>query len=752
MKKYTYLIACYFLISAEIMNLPPPTGLMVELLRFPEKAVITDAIPEFSWIVPNSVTKQTAFQILVASDIDLLINGNADYWNSGKINSEESISISYSGKDLKPNQSYWWKVKFWDEAGNESYFSDPQKFITSNFSSATESKWKSEYLQLGDSTWVSENRQTAVFQKIEPVEIITIDSMNYFIDFGKAAFGTLELRLNSSIEDSAIVYLGERKNENFTVNKNPGKSNIGYSKFKINLNKGITDYKIVIPKHHSNSPNHQELAPFYPEVMPFRFVEINSGHKIIIKNIRQNALFYPFNESSSNFISSNKNLNEVWNLCKYTLKATPFLGVYADGNRERMPYEADSYIQQLGHYSVDREYSIARYTANFLLNNPSWPTEWHMHTIFMAWEDYLYTGDKEFLEENYELLKMKTFFSLEREDGLISTAPGKVTEEFLKKINFQGKKLSDIVDWPKGTPLGEIQAGNAGPTPEGERDGFVFTNINTVVNVFHYKSLEVMSKIADVLGNDQDKLFFETRAEKVRLSILEKLYDRKSGLFIDGEGTSHSSLQANMFALAFNIQPETNLTNVIKFIKSKGMACSVYGAQYLLDALFNVGESDYAISLMSSENKRSWMNMINSGSTMTTEAWDEYFKPNLTWNHAWGSAPANVIVRRMVGILPLESGFKSFAIIPQPGYLNFIKLKTPTIRGTIEYNLFIDKLDWKMEVSVPGNSTAFLYLPSKFKNVMIDDENILPSKTKNIFHEDRNIYILKCGFHNITAN
>lgn len=86
MKKYTYLIACYFLISAEIMNLPPPTGLMVELLRFPEKAVITDAIPEFSWIVPNSVTKQIAFQILVASDIDLLKNGNADYWNSGKIN------------------------------------------------------------------------------------------------------------------------------------------------------------------------------------------------------------------------------------------------------------------------------------------------------------------------------------------------------------------------------------------------------------------------------------------------------------------------------------------------------------------------------------------------------------------------------------------------------------------------------------------------------------------------------------------
>jgi hypothetical protein len=33
----------------------------------------------------------------------------------------------------------------------------------------------------------------------------------------------------------------------------------------------------------------------------------------------------------------------VWELCRYTLKATPFLALYADGNRERMPYEADAH-------------------------------------------------------------------------------------------------------------------------------------------------------------------------------------------------------------------------------------------------------------------------------------------------------------------------------------------------------------------------------------------------------------------------
>ena len=34
--------------------------------------------------------------------------------------------------------------------------------------------------------------------------------------------------------------------------------------------------------------------------------------------------------------------------------------------------------------------------------------------------------------------------------------------------------------------------------------------------------------------------------------------------------------------------------------------------------------------------------MIEVGSTMTLEAWDAKYKPNLTWNHAWGAAPANI--------------------------------------------------------------------------------------------------------------
>ncbi|MBK8946250.1 MAG: alpha-L-rhamnosidase [Ignavibacteriae bacterium] len=730
-----------------------PFGLLCELLRYPETAVITDSLPEFSWIVPEKFEEQKYYRILVSSTKKILEKDSADCWDSQKTESNISTNIDYFGKALSENSSYFWKVKVWDKFDNESDYSEIQQFNISKFSRENLNwSYQSNFIKLNDSIWVSENRQTSTFHKVSLKKIIQKEK-SWFIDFGKSAFATLELNINSISENDSIkIILGERKNEIFAINRNVGKSNIGLMESIIKLKKGNNKYNIEIPTHHSNSPNHQKLAPFYPEVIPFRFVEIISDKKIELLEINQLALYYPFDDSASNFKSSDENLNCVWDLCKYTLKVTPFLGIYADGNRERMPYEADAFIQQLGHYSVDREFSIAKYSAEFLLFNPSWPTEWHMHLIMMAWNHFMYTGDKEFLKNNYELLKNKTLITLAREDGLISTWTEKNNDDFLKRINFSGKKIEDIVDWPKGTPIGSNQANNAGPTPEGERDGFEFSEINTVVNSFHYNSLILISKIAEVLNFEEDKKFFCERAELVKKSIQVKLFDIENKLFNDGESTNHKSLHGNMFPLLFNLVPIENSKNIIEFIKSKGMACSVYGAQHLLEALFNFSEAEYAISLMNSNSKRSWMNMINVGSTMTTEAWDEYYKPNLTWNHAWGSAPANIIPRKIFGIEPIEPAFKKIRITPQPGSLKSMNYKLPTISGNIILDFKNENNSWLISLKTPSNTTMELLLPCEFMNVEINSKKIEPNKKVFFAGKEKNLFKLKNGYFTIKAN
>jgi hypothetical protein len=115
---------------------------------------------------------------------------------------------------------------------------------------------------------------------------------------------------------------------------------------------------------------------------------------------------------------------------------------------------------------------------------------------------------------------------------------------------------------------------------------------------------------------------------------------------------------------------------------------------------------------MTADTKRSWMNMIRVGSTVTTEAWDEYYKPNLTWNHAWGAAPANIIPRRLFGIEPLEPAFRLIQIKPQPAELTNARLKLPTIRGSVECVWERQNDKYNLRITIPANTRARIWLPS----------------------------------------
>ena len=75
--------------------------------------------PHLSWQSDNGERnwKQSAYQILVASNSDILRSGHGDVWDSGKINSDESVGIEYKGPELLSRKRYFWKVRVWDAAG-----------------------------------------------------------------------------------------------------------------------------------------------------------------------------------------------------------------------------------------------------------------------------------------------------------------------------------------------------------------------------------------------------------------------------------------------------------------------------------------------------------------------------------------------------------------------------------------------------------------------------------------------------------
>ena len=115
---------------------------------------------------------------------------------------------------------------------------------------------------------------------------------------------------------------------------------------------------------------------------------------------------------------------------------------------------------------------------------------------------------------------------------------------------------------------------------------------------------------------------------------------------------------------------------------------------------------------MNATHERSWYNMIRVGSTIAMEAWDTRFKNNLDWNHAWGAAPANIIPRKLMGVEPLEPGFRTFRIKPQPGSLRSAEAVVPTIRGSVKvaFQNMPGKF-FSLDVEIPANSEAQVYLP-----------------------------------------
>lgn len=80
---------------------------------------IDDLHPRLSWQMESarSGARQTAYQIAVASSPDLLRKNHPDIWDSGRVNSDISVDVSYGGSSLLPGKRYYWTVRVWDEHG-----------------------------------------------------------------------------------------------------------------------------------------------------------------------------------------------------------------------------------------------------------------------------------------------------------------------------------------------------------------------------------------------------------------------------------------------------------------------------------------------------------------------------------------------------------------------------------------------------------------------------------------------------------
>jgi hypothetical protein len=562
-----------------------------------------------------------------------------------------------------------------------TYYTAPQEnFSAANYPFAfdtpgfDDSTWPAATLKSNFTTLVA-TPTAKVEQHLEtPVSVTEYSSGNYIIDYGRTWVGGMSLNITGTTGQVLDIRYGEVLASSTTV------------KYQAAAGETYNDKWTLIA-------GRQHLETWGLRV--FRYVNVlGAPTGLTAADLTAEAYIYPFDTSLAQFVSSDSSLNQVWQLSKNTVQEVN-LNLYVDSwERERGAYEADDFLQLMSNLYTGGDSTLGTYSMQYLMANRTWPTEWPMYAIQAAFSTYMQTGNITPLTQNYTALQGKLPDKwYDSSTGLIHKTTGSdgsnsVTDD-------------DIVDWPAS-----------------DRDSYVFSSYNTVINSISYRSYVDMATIATALGHTSDAATYTTKANALYSAINSLMWDSTTGTYRDGLQNStrapitHEAIQAGVFAVAFGLASPSRAAQVASYINSRGMVCSVYCAAFLIQAAYLGGRPDVASSLLASTGTNSWMNMIAQGAGATMEAWTTTEKSNLTYSHPWAASPAFNIPQGMFGINPTSPGYDTLDIKPQPGTISWAHITSPSVKG--EIGAAFDTVGSRTDVGVwvPANSIARVFVPN----------------------------------------
>ncbi len=118
---------------------------------------IDELQPRLAWRLASESRgqQQSAYQILVASSLELLQSGKGDLWDSGKVKGNQTINLAYAGKPLASRQQCYWKVCVWDVSGQAAW-SDPAQWTMGLIQPGD---WQADYISYRDQTPIPKDKE-----------------------------------------------------------------------------------------------------------------------------------------------------------------------------------------------------------------------------------------------------------------------------------------------------------------------------------------------------------------------------------------------------------------------------------------------------------------------------------------------------------------------------------------------------------------------------------------------------------------
>ena len=237
---------------------------------------------------------------------------------------------------------------------------------------------------------------------------------------------------------------------------------------------------------------------------------------------------------------------------------------------------------------------------------------------------------------------------------------------------------------------------------------------------YYYYLLRTMARYARVLDRPPDAADFETQAEQVGVAFQKRYFKPLADIYDNGTQTS------SILPLYFGIVPPARRAAVVDALtrrieeESHGhVGTGLVGAQWLMRTLSDNGHADTAYQIATQKTYPGWGYMVEKGATTIWELWNgDTADPAMnSGNHVMQIGDLAVwMYEYLAGIRadPERPGFRHTLIHPYPaGDLTFVKASHRSLYGTIVSSWRRSGKTFNLEVTVPANTTATVWLPSR---------------------------------------
>jgi alpha-L-rhamnosidase len=172
------------------------------------------------------------------------------------------------------------------------------------------------------------------------------------------------------------------------------------------------------------------------------------------------------------------------------------------------------------YWALTADRAWPRHSIQFLLNNPTWPTEWKQYTALMVHEHYMQSGDLSLTERNFDQLVNNTMWPfIDPASHLVNFTSSLVTPmcKWWEPSSICNSPIchNDSATFRAGVGDGGRSCDNIDWLPK-FRAHFKFTPVNVVVNAFAVRGMVLLSALANATNRTDWGVRLASQAERTR--------------------------------------------------------------------------------------------------------------------------------------------------------------------------------------------------------------------------------------------